>query len=78
MIDPYAGHKAAVRDLAPHAVRVADRFHVQRLAAQALTEVRCRRQGQDLTGHRGRKGDPLWAARRDLLRSRHHLRLRTP
>ena len=45
---------------------------MQRLAAQALTEVRCRRQ-QDLTGHRGRKGDPLWAVRRDLLRSRHHL-----
>ena len=72
VIDPYAGYKAAVRDLAPGAVRVADRFHMQRLAGQALTEVRCRRQ-QELTGHRGRKGDPLWAARRDLLRSRHHL-----
>lgn len=72
VIDPYAGYKAAVRDLAPHAVRVADRFHMQRLAAQALTEVRCRRQ-QELTGHRGRKGDPLRAVRRDLLRSRHHL-----
>ena len=72
VIDPYAGYKAAVRDLAPHAVRVADRFHVQRLAAQALTEVRCRRQSE-LTGHRGRKGDPLWAVRRDLLRSRRHL-----
>ena len=72
VIDPYAGYKAAVRDLAPGAVRVADRFHIQRLADWALTEVRCRRQ-QDLTGHRGRKGDPLWAARRDLLRSRHNL-----
>ena len=72
VIDPYAGYKAAVRDLAPQATRVADRFHMQRLAAQALTEVRCRRQ-QELAGHRGRKGDPLWAARRDLLRSRHHL-----
>ena len=72
VIDPYAGYKAAVRDLAPGAVRVADRFHVQRLAAQALTEVRCRRQSE-LTGRRGRKGDPLWAARRDLLRARRHL-----
>ena len=72
VIDPYAGYKAAVRDLAPHAVRVADRFHMQRLAAQALTEVRCRRQ-TELTGHRGRKGDPLWAVRRDLLRNREHL-----
>ena len=40
--------------------------------ARRLTEVRCRRQ-TELTGHRGRKGDPLWAARRDLLRSRHNL-----
>ena len=72
VIDPYAGYKAAVRDLAPGAVRVADRFHIQRLAAQALTEVRCRRQ-TELTGHRGRKGDPLYGARRDLLRARQHL-----
>jgi len=74
---PIAGYKAAVRDLAPGAVRVADRFHVQRLAAGALTAVRCRRQC-DLTGHRGRKGDPPRAGRRDLLCSRHHLRLRAP
>lgn len=72
VIDPYAGYKAAVRDLAPQATRVADRFHMQRLAAQALTEVRCRRQ-QEITGHRRRKGDPLWAVRRDLLRARQHL-----
>ena len=72
VIDPYAGYKAAVRDLAPHAVWVADRFHMQRLAAQALTEVRCRRQ-QEITGHRGRQGDPLWVVRRDLLCNREHL-----
>ena len=72
VIDPYAGYKAAVRDLAPHATRVADRFHIERLAAQALTEMRCRRQ-QELCGHRGRRGDPLWAVRRDLLRAREHL-----
>ena len=72
VIDPYAGYKAAVRDLVPGAVRVADRFHMQRLAGQALTEVRCRRQ-QELTGHRGRKGDPLYAVRHDLLRARENL-----
>ena len=72
VIDPYAGYKAAVRDLAPHATRVADRFHIQRLAAQALTEVHCRRQ-QELTWHWGRRGDPLWRAGRDLLRAREHL-----
>ena len=59
-------------NLSPGVVRVADRFHMQRLAAQALTEVRCRRQ-TERTGHRGRKSDPLWAARRDLLRARQHL-----
>ena len=32
VIDLYAGYKAAVRDLAPHAARVADRFRIQRLA----------------------------------------------
>ena len=72
VLDPYAGYKAAVRGRAPNATRVADRFHIQRLVAQALTEVRCRRQ-QELTGHRGRRGDPLWAVRRDLLREREHL-----
>ena len=72
VIDPYAGYKAAVGDLAPHAVRVADWFHIQRLAGQAVTEVRCRRQ-QELTGHRGRKGDPLYAVRHDLLRARENL-----
>ena len=72
VIDPYDGCKAAVSDRAPHAVRVADRFHTQRLAAGALSEVRCRRQ-QELSGHRGRKGDPLWAVRHDLLRARENL-----
>ena len=34
VIDPYAGYKAAVRELAPDAVRVADRFHIERLACR--------------------------------------------
>lgn len=72
VIDPYAGYKTAVRELAPKATRVADRFHVERLAAQAVTDVRCRRQ-QEITGHRGRAGEPLWAVRRDLLRGRENL-----
>ena len=72
VIDPFAGYKAAVRDKAPHAVRVADRFHMERLATQALTDVRTRRT-QEITGHRGRKGDPFYAARHDLLRARENL-----
>ena len=69
VIDPYAGYKAAARDRAPQAIRVADRFGIARLAGGAVTDVRCRRQ-QELCGHRGRRGDPLWGARRDLLRDR--------
>ena len=72
VIDPYAGYRAALADMAPHATRVADHFHVVGLANQALTDVRCRRQ-QEICGHRGRKGDPLFAVRHDLLRGREHL-----
>jgi transposase len=72
VIDPFAGYKAAARELVPHARRTADKFHIIRLANAAVTEVRCRRQ-QDLTGHRGRSRDPFYAARRDLLRARENL-----
>ena len=72
VIDPYAGYKAAVRDAAPQATRVADHFHIVGLANAALTDVRTRRQ-QEICGHRGRKGDPLWSVRHDLLRAREHL-----
>jgi transposase len=42
-----------------------DPFHVVRLASDALDE--CRRRVQQTTrGHRGRKGDPLYNARRTL------------
>ena len=68
VIDPFAPYRAAVRELLPHAVHVADRFHIERLANTALTDTR-RRLQQDLTGHRGRKGDPLYTARRDLTRA---------
>ena len=72
VIDPFAPYRAAVRELLPHAVHVADRFHIERLANQALTDARCRIQ-QELTGHRGRKDDPLHTARRDLTRAQQRL-----
>ena len=34
--------------------------------------MRCQRQ-QEICGHRDRRADPLWGARRDLLRVREHL-----
>ena len=72
MIDPFAPYRAAVRELLPHAVHVADRFHIERLAKQAVTDTRCRVQ-QQTTGHRGRKDDPLHRARRDLTRAQQRL-----
>jgi len=57
-----------------------DPFHVVRLAGDALDECR-RRVQQDTRGHRGRTGDPLYAARRtlhtgtDLLTDTQHKRL---
>jgi transposase len=72
VIDPFAGYKAAVRELTPDARRTADRFHIVRLANAAVTDVRCRRQ-QEMTRRRGRKGDSFHRARRDLLRARDRL-----
>ncbi|MEQ6322754.1 transposase, partial [Mycobacterium canetti] len=49
----------------PDAVAVMDPFHVVRLGGEALDK--CRRRVQlDTCGHRGRKTDPLYAARRTL------------
>ena len=56
-------------------------FHIVTLAGDAPGEVR-RRAGQDTTGHRGRKGDPLYQIRlllrawRDRLTKRQQERLR--
>lgn len=75
VIDPFAGYNAAVRDTIGDARRTIDRFHVVKLANQVITDVRCRR-NQELTGHRGRKTDPLYGARRDLTRGEERLTAR--
>lgn len=49
-----------------HARRVADPFHVVRVANRCLDKVR-RRVQQDTLGHRGRKADPLYRIRKLLL-----------
>jgi len=49
-----------------HAVRVADPFHVVRVANRSLDKVRRRVQNETL-GHRGRKEDPLYRIRKLLL-----------
>jgi transposase len=64
-MDGFTGYKTAAAEEVPDAVAVMDPFHVTRLAGDALDLCR-RRVQQDTCGHRGRKGDPLYAARRTL------------
>jgi transposase len=79
-MDGFTGFKTATTEELPGAVAVMDPFHVVRLTGDALD--RCRRRiQQDLHGHRGRRDDPLYRARRtlhtgaDLLTDRQHQRL---
>ena len=64
-MDGFTGFKTATSEELPDAVAVMDPFHVVRLAGDALNRCRQRVQ-QAIHGHRGRKGDPLYAARRTL------------
>ena len=64
-MDGFSGFKTAAAEELPDAVPVMDPFHVVRLAGDALDVCR-RRVQQDLHGHRGMKGDPLYQARRTL------------
>ncbi len=64
-MDGFTGFKSAAVEHLPDAVEVRDPFHVVQLAGDALDRCRQRVQ-QETTGHRGRSGDPLYAARRTL------------
>ncbi|NCT92776.1 ISL3 family transposase [Cellulomonas sp. APG4] len=64
-MDGFTGFKTATTEELPDATAVMDPFHVARLAGDALDRCR-RRVQQDLHGHRGRAGDPLYRARRTL------------
>jgi len=65
VMDGFTGFKTATTEELPDATAVMDPFHVARLAGDALDRCR-RRVQQDLHGHRGRAGDPLYTARRTL------------
>jgi transposase len=56
-------YRAALDGRLDHAIRVADPFHVVRLANRCLDQVR-RRVQQQVLGHRGRKADPLYRIRK--------------
>lgn len=59
LVDSY---RKGMTDRLDHAVKVADGFHVVRVAQRCLTRVRTRVQ-REQTGHRGRKDDPLYRQR---------------
>ena len=71
-VDPHEGYRSAVKHeigagrLPAGAKIAADPFHIVRLANQAITKCRQRTQ-TETTGHRGRKGDPLYGIRKLLL-----------
>ncbi len=65
-LDPAAGYRAALFEHLPNATLVVDHFHAVKLANAAIDDVR-RRVQQATLGHRGRRADPLYRARRVLL-----------
>ena len=66
---PSRDSKNAIDDQLQDTTSVLDAFHIVKLAGDSPGEVR-RRVQQDTTGHRGRKGDPLYQIR-NLLRASH-------
>src|SRR5665213_257621 len=64
-LDPFHGYKNALDDELEDAIAVLDAFHVVKLGAAAVDEVR-RRVQQQIHGHRGRSGDPLYGIRNVL------------
>ena len=71
-LDLSASYRKVYDTMLPDALQVADPFHVVQLANRMLDEVRRRVQNETL-GHRGRKDDPLYRARRRLLLGRERL-----
>ena len=66
VLDLSGPYRAAFNAAVPKARQVADPFHVVRLGNDAPNDVRRRVQNQTL-GHRGRKDDPLYRARKLLV-----------
>ena len=67
-MDPHRGYANAVGVHLGHATLVVDHFHVVKLANAVIDDVRRRVQNEQ-TGHRGRKGDPLYGVRKLLLKA---------
>ena len=65
-------YRAGLNGRLEHAIRVADPFHVVRVANSCLDQVR-RRVQNETRGHRGRKKDPLYKIRKLLLKGAERL-----
>ncbi len=68
VLDMSNNYAAVFSATLPRASQVVDPFHLVALANRCLDSVRRRVQMQQ-AGHRGRRGDPLYRARRILLRA---------
>ncbi len=64
-LDPFHGYKNALDDELEDAIAVLDAFHIVKLGTAAVDEAR-RRVQQEIHGHRGRSGDPLYGIRNIL------------
>lgn len=72
MLDLSGPYRKTFSDMLGHVTQVADPFHVTKLANSKLDD--CRRRVQNETpGHRGRKDDPLYRARRLLTKAHERL-----
>lgn len=72
VLDLSGPYRKTFNDTLEHVTQVADPFHLVKLANQKLDE--CRRRVQNETiGHRGRKHDPLYRARRLLTKAHERL-----
>lgn len=67
-MDAFEGFKKSAQESLPHAIEIVDPFHVVHLAAAKLDAVRPALQIKQ-TGHRGRRGDPLFSCRLALHKS---------
>ncbi len=71
-LDMSTAYAAVYTVVLPEAAQVVDPFHVIALANRCLDTIRRRVQNEQL-GHRGRRDDPLYRARRLLLRAEERL-----
>jgi transposase len=71
-LDMSGPYRKVFDTMLPDATQVADPFHLVKLAGSKLDEVR-RRVNQEVVGHRGRKDDPLYRARKLLVMAHERL-----